>query len=287
MKSKSASNPKSKGKKAKETDPEEEVKAYVLAEAGAPWTPSFSRADKSVLHTGYSMITDPSAALAVARGMWLPKDEEIIGRMGLEQLLPSAPVRTIEGLYHTMALCATVEAQSFSLQKLENDLNNSEKKAFHAIANAQIAYEDKDVYKKRLAASDAKVELLEAEVQRLNDALSTYIIAGRQMQGRYSSLVCLSIAKAYRSGFNQGSDKKTTDPEAFDAHMVVSFPYDESPKAQEVEVLFVEMVKAHPEVPPAPNAPTPAVAPGPSIPPTSSPAMVDAFESALFDPKRK
>ncbi|XP_059623564.1 uncharacterized protein LOC132266649 [Cornus florida] len=95
-KSKGASNPKSKGKKSEEINPDDEVNAYVLAEAGAPCTPSFSRADKSILHVGDSMITDPFAALAVARGMWLPKDEEIIGRMRLEQLLPSSPVRAIE-----------------------------------------------------------------------------------------------------------------------------------------------------------------------------------------------
>ncbi|XP_059643816.1 uncharacterized protein LOC132285639 [Cornus florida] len=96
---------KSRGKKAGEAEPEDEVRAFVLAETGAPWTPSFSRVDKSVLHSGDSVITDPSAALAVARGMWLPKDEEAISQMGLEQLLPSAPVRAIEVRIAPSELC--------------------------------------------------------------------------------------------------------------------------------------------------------------------------------------
>ncbi|XP_059651175.1 uncharacterized protein LOC132298861 [Cornus florida] len=267
---------KSRGKKA-----EDEVRAFVLAETGAPWTPSFTRADKSVLHSGDSVITNPSAALAVARGMWLPKNEEAISQRGLEQLLPSAPVRAIESLYHTMALCATAEAQSLSIKKLEKDLDNAEKRATTASTNLKIASEAKDVYKRQLAASETKVDSLQAEVQRLTEALTTCFKAGKQMQGRYSCLAHLVSAKAFRSGYNQGSGPRTMDPDAFDKQVGVHFPYDEGPEALEAEIRFAEMVKAHLKGTPSSSAPAA------SIPPTPSPTVVDAFESTPFDLKRK
>ncbi|XP_059628561.1 uncharacterized protein LOC132271250 [Cornus florida] len=287
---------KSKGKKANEDDPEEEIRAYVLAEAREPWRPTFSRADKSVLHSGDSVVTDPSAALAIARGMWLPKDEEIIGNMGLDQLLPSAPVHAMENMYHTMALCATAEAQSIFIRKMEKELDAAEKKLSHALTDVKMAYDARDVYKSRLASAEAKVKELEAENLRWRDAVNTCTTAGKQMQGRYSSLVRLSSARAFRFGFNQGSGDKLKDPDAFDVDMEVSFPYAEGPKAQEAEVLFAEMVKSHQGDPPTstssvPPAPSPLVpsASNPSTPPdtASNPNVVDVFDSAPFDPKRK
>ncbi|XP_059654165.1 uncharacterized protein LOC132300894 [Cornus florida] len=64
-----------------------------------PWHPLFSREDGSVIAPTNSLFKDPVTSFAFYRGLWTPKDIEVLNKMTFNEMYQRFPAAVVENTF--------------------------------------------------------------------------------------------------------------------------------------------------------------------------------------------